>query len=73
MKLYLLKQKGRYSYDEYDSKLVRAENETQARFVASLKPGDEGEATWLLDCYSSVEEVTQEGPSEQIIGSFNAG
>lgn len=73
MKLYLLKRKDGIDYDEYDAKLVRAENETQARFVASLKPGGEGESTWLLDAYSSVEEVAQEGPSEQIIGSFNAG
>lgn len=59
-------------YDMANGFVVMAENEYNARRLASLECGDEGEDAWLLAEHSYCEEVT--GNDEQIIlRSFHAG
>jgi hypothetical protein len=40
--LYLLRVKGEIDYVLYDSKLIRARNEKEARRIANERVGDEG-------------------------------
>jgi len=58
MTLYLLTRTSRApSYDVVRSMVVRAENETQARFLASQKAMDEGDYMWLQPEHSHIEEI----------------
>ena len=58
MNIYLLTRTERApSYDVVRSMVVRAENETQARFLASQKAMDEGDYIWLDSNYSHIEEI----------------
>jgi len=69
---YLLSVKGYVGYDSYDSKVVRAENESEARKLANEQYGDEGkvrEDPQHVDC----EVLACSGDSVVILSSFNAG
>jgi len=59
-------------YDEYDSFVVRAPNETEARELAAVV-GSQNYDRWRDPTRSSCVELDQNGRAEVIIGSFNAG
>jgi hypothetical protein len=73
MKLWLLESKREYDYDTYDSFVVRAESEQLARLFASGNAGDEGKHTWLDSEFSTCTELTIDGETGVILGSFNEG
>lgn len=70
--LYLLKRTQAPHYDEYDSKLVRADTEKEARDLANQSPGDEGRI-WDDPSKVNCEIVSIHGKPEVVIDSFNAG
>lgn len=72
MKLFHLKRIGHCGYDEYDSMIVRAEDETHARVIASNNCGDEG-GVWTSRKKVTCEVLTPKGESGLVLGSFNAG
>jgi hypothetical protein len=72
MKLFLLSREAN-DYDEYDSFVVRAESETQARQIAAASHGFEDESEWLEGGKSRCDELTPEGAPGVVIGSYNAG
>jgi hypothetical protein len=63
------------SYDEYDSFVIRAETELDARAIADAQPDGSGHKTgfWNNTEKVTVTEITAEGEPEVILGSFNAG
>lgn len=66
MNLYLITRTVRApSYDVVRSMVVRAENETQARFLASEKAMDEGAYMWTDPNYSHIEEI-EDGEAQVI-------
>jgi hypothetical protein len=75
MKLYLLKIENRnfVGYDAYDSCLVRAETEEQARNIAAAELLGWQSKFWTDPAIASCQEVTQNGEPEIIIDSYNAG
>lgn len=72
MKLYLLTQTARSGYDTYDSAVVCAENEFQAKCV---KVGDE--YTWASEPAqvhaAYIGEASDRLPGGVVLASFNAG
>ena len=72
MKIYLLYRKDIVGSDEYDSKVVVADNEQRARELAKEDVGDEGYDIWNNPDIVVCEEVddTIEGV---VIASFIAG
>lgn len=79
MPLYEVSRTDSTDYDEYDAVVVRASNETDALNVVLTSPGH-----WLYDgkpmrgfradgSNASVERIVEDGPTEIILGSFNAG
>ncbi len=73
MALYLLTRKSKdVGWDEYDSRLVRAQSVDDARETANNSVGDEGQI-WTNPKLVACEEVQPVGPREIIISSFNAG
>lgn len=74
MKLYFLSRlHGCTNYDQYDSFVVRAENENRARIIASGEAGDEGPESWIDTEETSCTELACAGAERVILGSFNAG
>jgi hypothetical protein len=73
MKLWFLTQAHVTGYDVTRGVVVRAENEVEARILASTVRGDEGTATWLDDAKSICVELLAEGVAEVILQDFNAG
>ena len=72
--LYLLTVKDEFDggYDSYDSKVVRATSEAEARLLADGDTGDEGriwEDIAKVDC----EPLLVDGESAVILSSFNDG
>ena len=56
--IYLLRRiKQSPIYNTVRSMVVRADNETQARFLASQEAMDEGDYTWLNPNFSHIEEI----------------
>ena len=72
MTLFLLQRVDGAGYDEYDAKIIRANNERQARGLANTKTGDEGRI-WNNDALVKCEIVSVAGEIGEILGSFNAG
>lgn len=70
--IWKLTRKDSVGYDEYESKIVRAKSEKEARRIANKKVGDEG-PLWEDPTYVSCERVLVHGPSKELLGSFNAG
>ena len=71
MKLYLVSVDD-HGFDEFDSFVVRAESKYDAREIESNYLGCyDSKEKWLYDSF--VEEITVDGESEVILGSFNAG
>jgi hypothetical protein len=78
MKLWLLKLKSEYYgdykiYDYYDSFVIRAETEIDARSIAFNNAGDESGEVWKDPEKSTCEELQAEGKVELVLGSYNAG
>ena len=71
-RLWLLTRIEYASYEEFDSKVVRASTSNEAREIANLNPGDEGKI-WTDPKEVLCEILKTTGKSEVIIGSFNAG
>ena len=71
MKLFLLS-RSNYTWDEYDAFVVRAENEEEARELASKENTFEA-VHWLDKTVSTCEEIKIKGDKEIILSSFNAG
>lgn len=60
-------------YDKYDSFLVSAENETNARIIAASYAADEGSSAWADSKYSTCEILVPIQKECLIMSSFNAG
>lgn len=73
MKLYHIKRLDRVYYDEFDSFVVRAEDETAARKLAASKEDIDSKESWLDERLSDCTELTSEGDATIILGSYNAG
>lgn len=74
MKIYLLSRLHKFvNYDEYDSFVVRAQNENKARIIASKDAGDEGPKVWMNTEETSCGEIRCVGKERIILGSFNPG
>ena len=71
MRLYLLERVDETDRDQCDGFVVRASSESEARFIASLAHGDEGETPWLTT--ATCRELTGDGDRGVVLGSFNAG
>lgn len=70
--IYLLTRTARASsHDVVRSMVVRAENETQARFLASQKAMDEGDYIWLQPEYSHIEEIEDGEPQVLCVDAVN--
>ncbi len=61
-----------FAYDEYDSKIVRAETGKQARLIANEHVGDEG-LIWTDETKVKCERIENEGLAVELLASFNAG
>ena len=72
MKLYMLKPIVAWNpwYDKVFGIVVRAENETEARTVASIWAGDEGGAVWHDPLLTTCEVLEAEGNPGMIIKDF---
>jgi len=75
--LYLLKEisSTKRWYDSFDSFVVRAQSEDEARQLAQRKIADESRIAadfWLNPVFSSCNELHSAGRSEIVLGSFNA-
>ncbi len=78
MNLYVLRPAGDFvvfSYDCQHGCVVRAENETQARAIASANAGDEGPAVWDSSAHTVCEVLAQdcEGKMGLVLQDFHAG
>jgi hypothetical protein len=73
MKLFLLKRDGSdIGYDQYDSFVIIAKNEEEARNIADNSCGDEGRI-WNNKDLVSCDIILPKGSSGIISSSFNAG
>jgi len=75
MKLYILKAvEGVEDFNPWLDKsfghLVRAENEENARDIASKRCGDEGTESWLNKSKTTCEELTINGEEEHLMVDF---
>ncbi|MGI5404159.1 hypothetical protein ACQEVG_32855 [Streptomyces sp. CA-135486] len=83
MPLYKVSRTDRVDYDEFDAVVVRASNETAALEVALVQPAGDEVASWNVGrpmrgfmadgSNATVERVVEDGPTEIVLGSFNAG
>lgn len=75
-RLWLLQRKytkGEPVYDCNYGFVIRADDASDARLMASKEMGDEGADCWLSDDKSSCEELSQDGETAIILVDFNAG
>ena len=72
MKLWMLSRLDGYGYDEYDSKIVRAPTEDEAREIANESTGFEG-SIWTDKSLVECSQLKASGEAGEIRGSFNAG
>jgi len=81
MKLWLISQSKHNDYDTYDSAVVAAETEEEARWIHPSNDEWDGKSDHHYDCWASVEFVkaeylgeAKEGTKKGVIcASFNAG
>ena len=71
--LFLLTRKGSCGIDELNSILVRAVSPIQARAIAAVNSGDEGNYIWLNSKLSKNERIKNEGSVGMVIRDFKAG
>jgi hypothetical protein len=74
MKFYILKPKKYWQpwYDKTFGVIVRAENESEARQLASKMAGDEGSEVWLDPSTTVCDILLAEGPPEVIMVDFKS-
>jgi hypothetical protein len=72
MKLFKLEVLGRVGYDEYDSFVVRAKSEEEARELANIEAGFQKDI-WLDSDKVLCNEIYLDGDPEIICSSYNAG
>ena len=72
MAIYLLMQRSYVNYDEYDGKVIRAKDETEARMLANEEVGDEGKI-WNDENEVKCEHISGDGITCVILDSFRAG
>lgn len=70
--IYLLTRTGRFNYDEYDSRVVRAKDESEAREIANRHVAGEGQI-WNDYELVSCTQVSDSGVSDVILNSYIAG
>tara|TARA_R110000868_G_scaffold141721_1_gene358446 strand:+ start:151 stop:402 length:252 start_codon:yes stop_codon:yes gene_type:complete len=82
LKIYHLAAKAGVGYDSYDSFVVIADNETEARALCAEVAADEGEHTWQRPMHSScayIGEATADSEAGKVllehivVASFTAG
>ena len=71
MRLYLLTRTDGPTYDAYEAKLIRAKSQKQAREIANIDTGDEGEI-WVDKKQVKSTILKNKGRVGEIITSFNA-
>lgn len=70
--IYLLKRQHHVGWDEFESKVVRADSEQLARTLANETVGDEGKI-WNDPSEVECVVISPDGPSCVIMEAFNAG
>lgn len=60
-------------YDEYDSFIVVARDESEVRNLAKVEVGDEGEAVWDTAEITLIADKCADNQPRTVLGSFNAG
>lgn len=70
--IYLLTRKDDVDFDEFTGKVVRAENEAEARHIANQRIGDEGRI-WCDPDVVVCEVIDPNGQSQPLLEAFNAG
>ena len=75
MKLWILSRTDSVDYDEYDSFVILAKDEAEARQLAEAAGSPYRKAgIWLNSDKCTCEQLTRKGKkAEVILGSFNAG
>jgi hypothetical protein len=75
VKLWHLRRTDKVDYDEYDSFVVRAETEQEARELLINEHARDNYFNPWTRVHADVvcAELTMDGPTEIILGSFNAG
>ncbi len=73
LKVWLLELREHPRYDEAESFVVIAENEAQARKLASELCGDEGADTWLYDDASECTVLVPTSPPRVVVRNFRSG
>lgn len=63
---------GTPTYDCNDGFVIRADDEAEARLMASKASGDEGADVWLSRAESHCEELLQSGEPGIILTDFHA-
>jgi hypothetical protein len=71
VKLYKIIRKDLWNYDEYDSFVVRAENEERALELCREREGSYRQNFFIENV--TIIELNIDGIEEVILGSFNAG
>lgn len=74
--LWLLETKKDFLYDSYDGFVIRAPTEQAARELAQSKIADEklyDKQFWLKSQFSECDLLPDEGNTEIVLSSFNAG
>jgi hypothetical protein len=72
MNIYKIEQTGKVGWDQYEGFVIRAKDESHARFIAAEKDTQYA-AIWMNEKHSSVEIITRSGDFGIILESFNAG
>jgi hypothetical protein len=72
MKLYVIRVSGRVDYDEYDSMVIFAESEEQARKIANEKVCSGQTNVFLDPTYATCEELKDATEPGVVVASYNA-
>ena len=74
MNFYLLQRVAKHTaYDESGGFVVLANDEAEARQLASSWHGDEGKDTWLSQASSTCEAISTYGEPRIVLRDFNPG
>lgn len=73
MKLYVIRVSGHVDYDEYDSMVIFAESEEQARKIANEKAYYGQPNVFLDPTYATCEELKDVTELGVVVASYNAG
>lgn len=62
-----------WGYDSYGGHVVRTDTEEEARALAVIEAGTEGETVWLDEELTTCTELTAEGEAGIVLSDFSAG